>query len=296
LIQAKAIHPFGYVVKPVEDHDLSTAIEVALSRHQAEIATQNALNHEKELSQLKSQFVSLISHEFRNPLNSILSILNLLNRQDLQFSREEQLSHMQRAIAAATQLTQLIDDVLVLGETETAKFQCYPAPLDVLWFCRNLLEELRSAPDCRHSILLVLQGCQENDQPFYELDVKLIRHILNNLLSNAIKYSPNSDEVKLTICCEPRSITFQVQDRGMGIPAEDQSYLFDPFHRGTNAGNIRGTGLGLSIVKRCVDAHGGSIAVESQLGVGTTFRVTIPLGNGEEPDEQESNDQNTEHH
>lgn len=287
LIQAKAIRPFGYIVKPVEDHDLSTAIEIALSRYQAEIAMQNALKQEQELNQLKSQFISIISHEFRNPLNSILSTLNLLERQDLQLSREQQLPHVQRAMAAAIQLTQLIDDVLILGETETARFQCHPAPLDLLWFCRNLIEEVHSDPGCQHSILLNVEGCQENEQPFYNLDIKLVRHILSNLLSNAIKYSPDGGEVKLTICGKPRSITFCVQDKGIGIPVEDQYYLFDPFHRGTNTSKIQGTGLGLSIVKRCVDAHGGSISVESQIRVGTTFTVTIPLDNADK-----SNDQN----
>jgi signal transduction histidine kinase len=96
-------------------------------------------------------------------------------------------------------------------------------------------------------------------------------------LSNAIKYSPTSTTVKFELVCQNDLAIFYVQDSGIGIPLEDQQHLFESFHRAKNVGNIPGTGLGLSIVKRSVDLHGGYITVESEVEVGTTFTVTIPL-------------------
>ena len=109
------------------------------------------------------------------------------------------------------------------------------------------------------------------------MDEKLIRHILSNLLSNAIKYSPKGGKVHLECVCTQEALMFHVQDRGIGIPIADQARLFDPFQRASNVGTISGTGLGLAIVKKAVELHGGNITVNSELGVGTTFTVTLKL-------------------
>ena len=109
------------------------------------------------------------------------------------------------------------------------------------------------------------------------MDEKLLRHILANLLSNAIKYSPQGGAVQLELDCQAGQAFFRVQDQGIGIPLEAQGRLFDTFHRAENVGNIPGTGLGMSIVKKSVDLHGGTISFTSQVGVGTTFTVVIPL-------------------
>ena len=117
-------------------------------------------------------------------------------------------------------------------------------------------------------------------QPY--MDEKLLRQILENLLSNAIKYSPSGSTIDLTISGLEQQAVFQIRDRGIGIPTEDQPRLFETFHRSTNVGTIAGTGLGLAIVKKCVDIHQGQIAVESEIGVGTTFTVTLPIYNLEQ--------------
>jgi signal transduction histidine kinase len=109
------------------------------------------------------------------------------------------------------------------------------------------------------------------------IDEKLLRHIVTNLLTNAVKYSPQGKEVNFNLKCDRNQATFSIQDRGIGIFIEDQQQLFESFHRGKNVSNIPGTGLGLAIVKKSVDLHRGTITVESQLEVGTTFTVTLPL-------------------
>ena len=110
-----------------------------------------------------------------------------------------------------------------------------------------------------------------------DLDEKLLRHILSNLLSNAIKYSPKGGNVGFDLVRTQKAVSFRVKDQGIGIPETDKVQLFDSFYRASNVGTISGTGLGLAIVKRAVDSHGGNITVESEVGVGTTFVVSIPL-------------------
>jgi signal transduction histidine kinase len=109
------------------------------------------------------------------------------------------------------------------------------------------------------------------------MDERLLRHILSNLLSNAIKYSPQAGSVRFNLICQHGEAIFHIQDEGIGIPVADQVQLFDSFHRASNVGTISGTGLGLAIVKKSVDLHGGKITVQSEVGVGTTFTVTLPF-------------------
>ncbi len=110
-----------------------------------------------------------------------------------------------------------------------------------------------------------------------ELDKKLIRRIINNLVSNAIKYSPDDTTIVITLTYAAEMLALTVRDEGIGIPADDINHLFEPFHRAVNVGTISGTGLGLVIAKEAVELHGGSISLETQVGIGTTFTVRIPL-------------------
>jgi signal transduction histidine kinase len=141
--------------------------------------------------------------------------------------------------------------------------------------CRHLVEEIKLSTGNKHAIAFGIQGqCTTVD-----MDENLLRYILSNLLSNAIKYSPAGSTVQFELFCQDAAVIFQIQDEGIGIPAEDVGQLFTSFHRAKNVGSIPGTGLGLAIVKQCVDLHGGVIAVASEVGVGTTFTVTLPFQN-----------------
>jgi signal transduction histidine kinase len=278
LEQAKITQPYGYLVKPFENHDLSTAIEIALSRFRAEQATQRALEREKELHQLKARFVAIVSHELRNPLSSIQLALDLLETQAERLAPEKKQLYFQRAKASVRHMNDLLEDVLVIGEAEAGKLQCQPTPVPVEAFCCNLIEELQLGSS---HYLRFNPTCQPTTSTMYALDEKLLRYILSNLLSNAIKYSPAGSEVHLDLICEPETVTFRVRDEGIGIPPADRLELFSPFHRAGNVNRIPGTGLGLSIVKQCVDVHGGSITVHSTVGVGSTFTVTLYAQAGE---------------
>jgi signal transduction histidine kinase len=143
----------------------------------------------------------------------------------------------------------------------------------VVQFCHELVEELQLSSQEKHRISFTFLGSYREAC----LDEKLLRQILTNLLSNALKYSPDGGKIYFELAFAQDTVTFRIQDEGIGIPLKDQAQLFEVFYRSSNVGTISGTGLGLAIVKRCVDVHQGQISVESNVGVGTTFIVTLPL-------------------
>lgn len=241
-------------------------------RKSAENEIRNALEKEKELNELKSRFISMTSHEFRTPLTTIFSSTELLQDYSAKWAEDRKQKHFQRILTAVKHMNQLLNDVLLIGQAEAGKSKCNPALLDVIHFCQDLVDELQITANS-HTITFVSQS----DRLHAYLDEKMLRHILSNLLSNAIKYSPEGGNVSFTLNCEQGKIIFRVQDRGIGIPAADQAQLFDTFHRASNVGTISGTGLGLAIVKKAIDLQHGQITFESEVGVGTTFIVSLPL-------------------
>ncbi|PZV14953.1 MAG: hybrid sensor histidine kinase/response regulator [Leptolyngbya sp.] len=242
-------------------------------RRQTELLSQ-ALAKEKELNQLKSQFVSTVSHEFRNPLAIIRTATELLGiRQNLTDTQKN--AYLQRIKTSVRSMNQLMEDVLFMGQAEADRLVCQPAPIHLEQFCQDLAEEFLMFDGSAHTIVFNSQGDRQNAW----MDEKLLRYILTNLLSNAIKYSPPNTTVQLSLRIDSaeRIATFLVQDHGIGIPEADQIQLFESFFRATNVTSIQGTGLGLAIVKRCVDAHLGHISLISTVGIGTTVSVTLPL-------------------
>lgn len=242
-------------------------------RQQLEEELRNALVKEKELSSLKTNIISVVSHEYRTPLSTILSSSELLEYYGDKWTKDKKQLHFQRIQSAVHHLTQLVNDVLVLNKTETGTLAFNPYPLDLLILCQELVAELELTIKTQHRILFQSQGSSR----LACLDEKLLRQLLTNLLSNAIKYSSPEDEIRFDLIWQQNAVTFQVCDQGIGIAKDEQTQLFDAFHRGSNVGIISGTGLGLAIVKKCVDLHNGQITVESNKEIGTIFTVTLPL-------------------
>lgn len=276
LERAKQTEPFGYIVKPFEERDLYTTVEIALARWKAETEIHKALKKEKELNELKSRFISMVSHEFRTPLSATLFSADLLESYDSKWPQEKRLTHINRIQNAVHHMAELLDDVLLVGKAEAGKLEFNPIVVDLEAFCREIVEDLQLTEDRQRTIDFVTQGvCRQT-----YMDEKLLRHILSNLLSNAIKYSPSGSKVLFELACETNEnggvATFRIQDQGIGIPKEDQERLFETFHRAKNVGTIPGTGLGLTIVKRSVESHGGDLMVESEVGLGTKFTVILP--------------------
>jgi len=283
LEKAKTTNPFGYILKPFEETQLLTTVEIAISRYQAEAAMRQALEKEKEMREIKSRFISMVSHEFRNPLSTILTSTELLsnhNHQLTEAKRHEYINHIQNAVK---HLNNLLTDVLVIGKADEYKIDFNPIPIDLEKFCKTLAAEMQISASNKHELTFqcvctcAAPDGSEIQQKLPCFDEKLLRHILTNLLVNAIKYSPKGGKIQFDLFCEPQEVIFRITDEGIGIPTADQENLFESFHRGSNVGRIPGTGLGLSIVKHYVELHGGEITFASKVGIGTTFIVTLPL-------------------
>lgn len=240
---------------------------------QAEVEVRKALERERELSELRSSFVSLVSHEFRTPLTTIQSSAELLKYYGHRFSDEKKQNHFRRIQTAVSRMTQLLNDVLIIGKTEAGKLKFEPSPLDVVTFCQDIVESMQISIHPQHRINFVMQGNFSNAC----MDERLLGHIITNLLSNAIKYSPQGGTVEFDLSSHSGWGVFKIKDTGIGIPQQELEHLFDSFGRASNVGTIPGTGLGLAIVKQCVDLHQGKVSVESELEKGTTFTVRLPL-------------------
>lgn len=279
LDRAKITRPFGYILKPFKDKELRATIEIALSRHQAEVDVQKALAVAEELrkeaeinSEMKTQYLSMASHEFRTPLSVIRVAAELLQNYSDRIPEDQKQQSIQRIQAASQSMNELLEDVLTLGQVETDKLDLVLAPLEVVDFCRELVELVQAGVGEQHGVQFV---CTE-PALWATVDEKLLWHVLNNLLANAVKYSPTGSNVELTVGEQGDTLIFEIKDRGIGIPEPYYQHLFEPFQRAANVGKIPGTGLGLAIAKRAVDLHGGQISVSSRLDYGTTFTIKIP--------------------
>jgi signal transduction histidine kinase len=231
------------------------------------------LAQERELRELKSDFVSLVSHEFRTPLEIIMSSADNLQRYHDRLPPEKRTELLQTINKAVRRMSGMMEEALVLGRLETYGMKFKERPFDFHGFCRRVCDEIESATNRRCPIHLALDGTPEHANG----DESIVRHIFTNLLSNAVKYSAAGQSVDFTVSCEGEKARFRVSDRGCGVPLADQKRLFQAFHRGSNVRQIPGTGLGLLIVRRCVELHRGTIAFTSTEGQGTTFTVELPL-------------------
>ncbi|MFN8464957.1 MAG: PAS domain S-box protein [Caldilineaceae bacterium] len=245
---------------------------------EAEAAIRAALAHEKELGELKSRLVSMASHEFRNPLAGILTTTEALVLLWDSMDKTKIDDRLNRIRDQVLRLSGITDDVLQLTRLQTGRSTFAPAPGDLDELCGHVVRDLAELPEYHDRI-----HYECTQRPLLAVfDARLLQQAISNLLHNALKYSPPEKGVCVAMARAPGQgpghITVRIADEGIGIPEGDLQRLFEPFRRATNVGAIQGTGLGLAIAKEAVELHGGTIVVESQVGVGTTFIVTLPDG------------------
>jgi PAS domain S-box-containing protein len=240
-------------------------------RRQIEQDMRAALARERELSELKSRFVAVASHEFRTPLAAILSSVELLDDYGSRLPDAERKEIVGLVKNAVSRMNRMVEQVLLTSRLEAGKFSFEPYPRNIPELLVQVASEMDQAHPQASRIAMQWEGVGQSRL----VDPKLLGHILVNLLGNALKYSPPDSAVTCIATAEGEKLRLSVSDRGIGVPAADLPRLFESFHRGTNVGNIQGTGIGLHIVKECVELHGGSIAVESTAGQGATFHVQL---------------------
>jgi PAS domain S-box-containing protein len=267
---------FNCFIAPTEITDFYNCVYIGrdiTARKQAEAEIRKSLAKEKELRQLKSGFISLASHEFRNPLSSILlCVQNLMDETNLATANRQ--FYLQSIQDAALNMSSLLEDVLVLSKVESGKQKLKLELLNLRNFCLQIIQELTAI----YADRIINFDYQVPVNTLY-LDPKNLRHILSNLLSNALKYSPTGKTVDLTVTYvkASASIIIEISDRGIGIPQASQKHIFESFYRASNVDNTPGTGLGLSIVKKAVELYQGSITIKSKINQGTKIKVKLPI-------------------
>lgn len=230
-----------------------------------------SLQKEKELSELKSRFVSMASHEFRTPLSTILSSASLIERYITEDDQSKREKHTERIKGNVRNLTMILNDFLSLEKLDADKIRTNNSKIEICRFVQEIIDDLETLIKPGQSISL---KCEDQNLELYS-DKFMIQNILNNLISNAIKYSGNGKEIFLEIVAEADEVKIHVKDSGLGISKEDQQHIFNRFFRASNSGTEQGTGLGLHIVKRYLELLDGDISFTSELGVGSTFTISL---------------------
>jgi len=260
----------------VLNNDLEQKVEVRtnqlqLAMQQLEVSRDEltkALGKEKELSDMKSRFVSMASHEFRTPLSTILSSASLIAKYVEADEQEKRDKHIKRIKSAVSNLTDILNDFLSIGKMEDGKIITNITNFNITEFLTTISSELQSIAKNGQQIEYAHTG-----QQHVQLDASLLRNVIINLLSNAIKFSPENRVILIYSEVTPQEITVVIKDAGIGISDEDQQHLFERFFRGANATNIHGTGLGLHIVAKYIELMDGQIDFNSKLEEGTTFII-----------------------
>lgn len=229
-----------------------------------------ALSKEKELSDLKSRFVSMASHEFRTPLSTILSSASLVAKYVEADEQEKRNKHIHRIKSSVNNLTGLLNEFLSIGKIEDGKIIANNIDFNVKDMLTSLCNELEGIARNNQHIVYTHAG----DKIIFS-DPALLRNVVTNLVSNAIKFSSEGSTIEVNCHVSEDTVIVTVKDHGMGISAEDQEHLFERFFRGANVTNIQGTGLGLHIVGKYIEILGGKIEFESELEKGTTFIITL---------------------
>ncbi len=243
-------------------------------RKRAEAETAARLEKERQISEMKTRFISVTSHEFRTPMAAVMGSCELLANHFDRIAppkREELFDRIQTSIH---RMTEMLDDVLTLSRMDAKRTQAQLSQMELRRFASDILEETRLGDHQTHRFELQAPS----DQIPVVSDPNLLRHIISNLLSNAVRYSPAGTTVTLRLEVEGSLYRIMVEDHGIGIPVEDRGRLFEPFERGSNVGVIKGTGLGLSIVKRTTEMLGGVVRIEEAAGGGTRFIIQFPQG------------------
>jgi hypothetical protein len=246
--------------------------EIVLTQQAAQLRAHN--ESLRELDRLKDEFIDLVSHELRTPLASIIGFVEVLREEGMSGPDADQCAEVIER--NATRLQRLVADLLLLSQIQSGKMAMEFRSADLAGIAVGAVEQLRPEAD-RKRIDLVLSLA--SDIPPLAVDPTRMAQLLGNLLSNAVKFTPDGGKVEVTLGTEGDQAVLAVADSGIGIPAADRERIFDRFFRTALATQqaIQGTGLGLAITKAIVEAHNGTIAVDSDEGRGSTFTVRLPL-------------------
>lgn len=265
------------VIAPVVDDRGHVTHYVALKdditakhRHEAELNAR--LRREREISEMKTRFISVTSHEFRTPMAAAMGSVEILANHLDQLPPMKRQELLARITDSLHRMTAMLDEILLLSRLDANRVRVRLAPLELPPFVQHAIEEVRLGDRDLHRFEFHATG----DPTAFPTDANLLQHILSNLLSNAVRYSPAGSLVTVRLAVGPAQAQVTVADQGIGIPEADRARIFEPFERGSNIGTIQGTGLGLNIVQRMVAVLGGTVEAAALDAGGSRFCVIFP--------------------
>jgi signal transduction histidine kinase len=229
------------------------------------------LKREVEVARLKSQFVAAVSHEFRSPLTGISQLSELLVGGQVR-DEERRQQYYELIHSESRRLSRLVEHVLDFARMEDGQKEYRREPIDTSPWLRAVADEFQRSLPAKGKTIAT--SVPDNLPPLVG-DAQALSGAIQNLLDNAVKYSPECDTVWLDASTTASTVVITVRDRGVGIPPGEQQHVFERFYRGHAASAVTGTGLGLSLVKHVVEAHGGTITLDSKVGEGTTVTITL---------------------
>lgn len=237
-------------------------------------AIHSSLKHERELSEVKSRYISNVSHEFRTPLSIIYSNLQLLESHRFELDEQTIGDAFELSKMAVKSLLRVLDKVTIVDAAGKGKLDLKTAETNIIDFCNGIVNECKDITPVPTRINMQVQGVI----PDVKVDEYLLKNILINLLQNALIFSARSSEVNFSIGFNHRGwLHFEITDQGIGIPEADLEFIYEPFYRASNAHMVKGSGLGLAVVAECIKLHQGKISIETNLDKGTKFMVDIPI-------------------
>jgi two-component system sensor histidine kinase/response regulator len=271
-----------YITKPFQADEVIARIENQLAlmdaKKELEVAREAAvvaLQKEQEANRIKSEFLSMIYHDFKAPLTTIQAYVGLLQGKDQKVPQaSSQTNFFQRIEASIEFMIHLIDNLLIANQVHTETLLPHLSSVDLLSLCRDITETVQLGYGAEHHV----EFCTELESLKVETDPNLLRQILTNLLMNAVKYSPSNSTVRLELTYHPHRVYFRVLDQGIGIESSELDKIFEPFYRSRGAAEFaKGNGLGLAATQRCIDSLQGDIDIVSEINQGTIITVSIPV-------------------
>ena len=228
-----------------------------------------------ELDKSRREFVANVSHELRTPLTSIKGACETV-MEDPDMPEDMRHYFLDMALTESDRMTRIVSDLLVLSRLDNKRTQWKVETFDICRSISRLIEVMRVNIEERgHTVTFAPQG----EIPELTADKERVEQVVINIISNAIKYTPEGGRVDITAACEAQKISIRVQDNGIGIPEEDIEHIFERFYRveKSRTSETGGTGLGLAIARELIEAHGGTISMESELGKGSVVTITLPV-------------------
>lgn len=257
---------------PAGDSRLLILLRDISARKRSERVVHANLERERQLSDMKSQFVSVASHEFRTPLAAAVGSIELMERHAAKLTEAKRVELLGRVKKSLARLTDIMNDVLQLSRADSGRVKVKLMSVDLGRFVQDVVNDVAEGDRHAHTFSFQKSGGPDT----VPIDTNLLNHILSNLVGNAARYSPAGTQISVILVIAPEAFTLTIADEGIGIPEAERDRIFEPFVRGSNVGQIGGTGLGLNIVKRYTEILGGRIEVLPSAR-GAVFCIRVPI-------------------